>query len=505
MKVVLWDKTKPGLKSKTDWLVDKLKSSGFYFYEEYLGHDLEFFKSIPAHTIFTNRAHRVLASNYVDLLPISRTSRGDLGEKNPLFMRNRFGELYGFDPFGSTRNNWNSMVLGASGSGKSVTMNMLIAHAMYPRIAAEGGKIFILDFAGAEKSSYLKMAKLFGGKFLPIDASGAISINPFPPQAEVLLGRGTEDEPPRRSDQNTVGGRWNTTTLTFLNIVLDLILANRGEGMESDIFRGIISRAIMELYKKVPNPTLKDVLSFIHDEDREKEAILKKLLTGFLSSPESKLVSGQGTISYGNEPFVIFDLQGISSLPPKLQELVTFIVVEEARKAAFRTSGCKFIIFDEVAQLIKDHRMVSLIDEMYSTARKHRSSIWTITQNFLSYKESALSSKIKINTTTTIFLSHAADEEAKRLVAADFGFSDQERSAFASLHTKKGEYSLALIRTITNRGEDAEVVRIELSPLDYWLATSDDRDNERLAEIMREQNCSIIEACHYAATQRTAS
>src|SRR5690606_19821087 len=99
---------------------------------------------------------------------------------------------------------------------------------------------------------------------------------------------------------------------------------------------------------------------------------------------------------------------------------------------------------DEAAQLIKDPRLSDLIEELFATARKYNTGVWTITQNFLSFKESNLSSKIKINTTTTIFLSHANDEEAKRLVASDFGFTETERGAFDSLRTVKGEYALAL-------------------------------------------------------------
>jgi len=482
--LVLWNKTVSGLNQNLEYFSDKLKGAGYFFNEEYGSHDLELFKLLPGASIYSKRQHRILAANYIESLPISSTANGDIGLKGsyPLYLRNKFGELYAFDPGSERRNNWNSMVLGASGSGKSVTMNMLIAHAMYPRIRAEGGKIFIVDFAGAEKSSYLKMARLFGGTFIPIDASGKVRLNPFPPKTYVLQG-----------------DKWNTSALTFCNIVLDLILSNRGEGMESDIYRSIIARAVMQMYQNTENPTIKDVLGYIDDDDKEKAALLRKLLQGFLASPESAIVSGEGSISYGNEPFTIFDLQGVSSLPPKLQELITFIVIEEARKAAFKASGFKFVIFDEVAQLIKDPRMVSLIDEMYSTARKYRTGVWTLTQNFASYKESVLSSKIKINTTTTIFLSHAADEEAKRLVAQDFGFSGLERDAFASLHTRKGEYSLAMMRCINATGDETEVVRIELSPLDYWLATSDDRDNQRLTQIQKERNCTIIEACKIAA------
>lgn len=483
-KIILWDNSLKNLERKTGYVIDIMKKTGFFYFEESYMHDIEFFRSLPSQSQYSNRQHKVLAQNFIEICPLSYTEKADIYEKYPLFVRNQFGELFGFDPGASIRNNWNTMIFGASGSGKSVTMNMLIAHAMYPRIAAEGGRIFIVDFAGAEKSSYLKMAHLFGGKFIPIDASGKIVINPFPAKSEVLKE-----------------GKWDNSLLTFVNIILDLILSNRDETMESDIYRSIISRAVRLMYEQTETPVLSDVIRFVDDDDKTRSETIKKLLKAFVDSPESKIISGKGNIDYGNEPFVIFDLQGISSLTDKMQQLLTFIVIQEAKKTAFRTRGFKFIIFDEVAQLIKDPRMVSLIDEMYSTARKYLTSITTITQNFLAYKEAALSSKIKINSTTTIFLSHARDEEAKRLVAQDFGFSDQELQAFYGLQTVKGQYSLALIRTATAHGEASQVIRIELSKLDYWIATSDENDNNILREIAKSNSCSIIEACYIAAAE----
>ena len=174
------------------------------------------------------------------------------------------------------------------------------------------------------------------------------------------------------------------------------------------------------------------------------------------------------------------------------------MVIQEAKKTAFRVTN-SFILFDEATQLIKDPRLVSLIDELFSTARKYNTGVWTITQNFLSFKEAALSSKVKINSTTTIFLSHANDEEAKRVVIEDFGMSDEESQAFSSLKTVKGEYATALIKTQMGATELSEVVRIELSALDYVISTSDKEDNRTLIAVAEKRGCSLHEACLFVA------
>jgi len=483
-KIIIWNKDRFKLEKNAIELANILKNESCFYEEETWGHDLEYFRSLPTQTNRSQRQHRVISPNFIDMIADSSHGHGNWSSSHPLFLRNRFGEIYGFDAGSPNRNNRNGSIFGASGSGKSVTVNALIAHTFFPNIKLDKdhpGRIFIIDFAGAQNSSYLKMADLYGGVFIPVDSKGNVVINPFPERSKILKD-----------------GKWDTSLLNFLNISMDLILEIREKSMNADLYRNIISKAIREMYQSVENPVLSDLLQFIHDDDQEKVKTLKKLLQGFLDDPVSKIINGQSTIDYGNDPFVIYDLQGIGSINEKLRELLTFIVIQEAKRTAFEITN-SFILFDEAAQLIKDPRLGDLIEELFATARKYNTGVWTITQNFLSFKETSLSSKIKINTTTTIFLSHANDEEAKRLVAADFGFTDLERTAFNSLRTVKGEYALALFRTQIGDHEESEVVRIELSPFDYLVATSDKEDNRLLKKYSVIRNFTLLDSCAESA------
>lgn len=486
-KIVLWDKDISTLKKRVEYVQNVFKKREIFFFPEELFHDKEFFRSLPAQTVLSERGNRVLSPNAFALAPLSRVAQGDIEQPFPLFMRTTTGQLYGFDAGSDIRANWNASVYGASGSGKSVTMNMLISSTMYQRIRAEGGKIFIIDFAGAENSSYRKMAQLFGGSFIPIDSSGKYSINPFP-----------------RRDQILIDGEFDASQLTFLSVVVDMIIGNTGNGTAENLKRGIISKAITQLYKEREKPSLRDLPAYIAEVDSDDQRLkneIYKLLNDFLdvSNPASKIIAGESNIEYTDSPFVIFDLQGINGLTDRMKQLLTFIVIQEAKKTAFKTKGFKFIIMDECAQLIKQPAMADLVEEMFATARKYRTGVWTITQNFLSFKETNLSSKIKINTTTTIFLTHAEDPEAKRLVAADFGFTEQQKAAFESLKMEKGKYSLALFLTVSDNGSESAVVRMELSPFGFQLAQSDRKQNDYIEAVAKAKNVSIIRACQLIA------
>ena len=172
--------------------------------------------------------------------------------------------------------------------------------------------------------------------------------------------------------------------------------------------------------------------------------------------------------------------------------------------------GNKYVILDEVAQLIKRREMAGLVDELYSTARKHRTSVWTVTQSYQTYRQSALADTIKLNSTTQIFLSHANDESGRKLIAEDYMFSRREKKLFDQLKTVKGRYSTALMRTDSAgpEGDDkrymTSVIKIELSPFDYQVCTSDARDRQiQRRYIEANPDKPLHEVLEYIALKKT--
>jgi len=484
-KLIIWERTHERLDENARAAATAFKRRQFYFFEEEFYHDREFFRSLPGTTFFSTRGVKALTPHGIALLRLGRLPAGDCGEEFPLYLRTRHGTLFAFDSFSTRRQPWNTMILGASGSGKSVLMNTLILSTIHPRIARYGGACFVIDFAGAENSSYRKCVSLLDGRFIALDATGRYTINPFPPRANILHG-----------------DTFDAAALTFLQVILDLIIGNTGDDTRANLTRIVLMDALQALYRVHEHPRLADLVPFIEKAPCEEPALRREtaaLLRGFLASPESRLLNGETSLDYADAPFVVFDLQGLSGLTPRMREIMTFIVIQEAKNTAFRRSGYKSLLFDEAAQIIKDPRMVSLVEEMYATARKYNAQVYTITQNYLSYKECNLASKILLNTTASFILSHAEAPEAKRLVATDFGFSESERREFEALKTVKRQYALALVRLQIGDRLETATVRIELSPFEYWLATSDKNDNEHLEKIAAERRCSLIEACAIAA------
>jgi len=472
IQVVVEASSLDGLAERTRRVQNQLRDHRLTFYTELRAHDRELGKTLPGLGAHSKRTQLVTSNNAADIFPVFTECAGD---KTPclLFETSR-GYLYNFDPFERSRDNWNGMILGASGSGKSVFTNMLISMAM----ATRPGRIMIVDFAGETKSSYLMIAKLFGGQFFPVlSDSNDYAINPFPTKAEAWDGAGLK-----------------ATVSSFLVVLTDLLIANEGASMDSELYRVILTRGLEDTYRVIKDaetaPIYSDLLETLEgyvgleEVDQGRLETIVKLLRGFLSGPNAKFLNRPSTIN-PNAPFVIFDLFGIDALPMNVREALVFLVCSYVKNLAFDASdaGRKYVFLDEVAQLIKRDSMKSLLDELYSTARKHNTSVWTITQQYAAYKESALSGVIAINSTSLVLLSHANDVRARDLVSDDLALNGRERELFDSLRTRKGVYSELLIKTqvLDDAGVKKDIAskcRLALSPRDYEICTSDAEDRK---------------------------
>ncbi len=453
---------------------DKMRAKGLGWFSEEAVHDREFWKTLPGQGVAHSRHLLVTSNNAVDLLPLFEEDHGD---RDPvLLVKTRRGELFSFNPFEEARDNWNATVFGASGSGKSVFMNLLIASAALANKTR--GRLMVIDFAGENKSSYLMLAKLLGGDYVPIlSGSGQYAINPFP-------------EPERALVDGSVSG----TTLAFLTVITDILLSNTGTDKDAQLFRVIIQNAIRGTYARIRDraPLYSDLFETLEtyennqEVDQERLGVILKLLGGFLAGPSSRLFNRQTTATT-KSPFLILDLFGIESLEAHIASAVVFLATQWVKEIAFdpKDPGYKYIVLDEVAQLIRRQEMVGLIDELYSTSRKHRTSVWTVTQSYSTYRQSALAATVKLNSTTNIFLSHASDAAGRKVIAEDYQLRSRDQVLFESLSTVKGRFSEALIRTECVDGKTGTkrpvttVLRIELSPLDYEICTSDAADREK--------------------------
>ena len=124
--------------------------------------------ALPAAPVALERARKMKTHNLADFLPVYGPREGD---RDPaVIFRNRLNGLVSFNPFDPGLPNYNCLVTGSSGAGKSFLNNCILLQEL-----ARGLRVFIIDIGG----SYKKLTEALGGQYLEINLSDQYRLNPF--------------------------------------------------------------------------------------------------------------------------------------------------------------------------------------------------------------------------------------------------------------------------------------------------------------------------------------
>ena len=450
-------------------------------YEEANAHDYELFKSLPGMGVQSFERWRLVPSNVAaDLVPVANYARGD-SDGTVDFQIADTAELFRWNPSARIRANSNFLILGASGSGKSVLTNLILATSMLS--GPNRGRVLAVDYAGPTKSSFKVAAEVFGGAYVSISDDGQ-KINPWPKPSIACKS-----------------GNVTPATLAYLTALLNILLHNEGTDKESALFGAIIQQAVGDVYKQRSGdeaPLFGDLAtifgSYVGDKaiDQKRLLELMGLLNKFLAGPEAALLNSHTTAPTDGD-FLVYDLYGLKTHTTRIQSAVAFVVANHVRNLAFDgdPSKKKYVLFDEVANLL-GLGMGESVEELYTTARAHGCTVGTITQEYENYVRSGIAGVVNLNSTTRILMSHQGAANAMASIVKDFDLNEAEAEAFRALSCVKGEYSESLLKTIcVGPGESGAVpvtakVRLHLSPFDYQLLTSDAADRAKQLALRRK-------------------
>jgi len=109
-----------------------------------------------------------LSHEPANLMPIQGEWQGT--HSPGMLLVGRRGQLFTWSPFDNNEGNYNTCVVGRSGSGKSVFMQELLTSML-----GMGGRVFVLDVG----RSFEKTVKLLNGTYLEFSTHSPICINPF--------------------------------------------------------------------------------------------------------------------------------------------------------------------------------------------------------------------------------------------------------------------------------------------------------------------------------------
>lgn len=413
-----------------------------------------FFETAIPNARSKERARRMNTSVLADFLPIF----GDwAGHENPrVLLRNRRGGLIGFDPFSPTLTNFNQVISGGSGSGKSFLTNILISQLMKER-----PKVFIIDIGG----SYQKMCEHLGGQYVSLGTDSKIALNPFD----------LTDDSIEALDQK----------IKFMTSLVELMTKEDQALGIGKLERSEIERMIKEILNETPNPSLSHLRQKLLQVP-ELEKMGKILGPWCGDSPYGKFVDRPTNLQL-NKNIVCFDLKGLES-QPDLQAVSLFLIADLIwREVQKDRTNIKFVVFDECWKLLSNDAGSRLIGEIFRTFRKYRASAIAISQTMDDFAKSKVASAILPNASIKWILKQTGANLPA--LQESLLLNDREIKLVESVTSKKGYFSESFLIA----GDDKQVVVIESTPLEYWLATTDPSDLKAY-EIARVENPDLNES-----------
>ena len=462
LTLIFWGKDREELRGKADEALMAFRAMGgaegivetYPTFEAFLG-------AFPGRTEgFRN--YRMKTSNAAHLAPLYDCWRGN-GRPVCLFP-NRDSTLFSLDPFSPELPNWNGLVFGGSGSGKSFTILQLVLQFYGQKPVP---KVVWID----NGASCQRMLEVLEGSFIDLKIESGIKINMF-------------DLPEKE-------GEPSPTKIKLILAVLESILKDgNNEGLpkrEKALLEEVIFQTYAEAGGKIPVLSdLKKILENHREKGMRRLASILYSWTG--KTAYGRILDGQGNISLDRNLTTI-ETKGLDD-HPDLQNVLLLIFTDFIKREAAEEAGTPcLLIIDEAWKLFDTPAGLAFTGEAYRTFRKFGGGIWSISQN---YKDFLSDEKIKdalMPNTSSIFVLPQKNIDWKNF-RESLDLDDEKIDLIKSLEIRKGDYGEFLFM---QEGKTA-VLRLTPDPLSYWICTSDGRDKAVLErERTKNPNLPILD------------
>jgi type-IV secretion system protein TraC len=421
--------------------------------------------TLPGAVLSLERGRKMKTNNLADFLPVYGPREGDLIPA--VLFRNRMGGLVRFNPFDPSLPNYNALVTGSSGAGKSFLNNCILLQELQQNL-----RVFIIDIGG----SYKKLTSTLGGQYLEMNLSNGYKLNPF-------------DIPDPKKEPST-------QKLKSLLAAIECMVSDDDESKLPKLDRVLLEQALLEVYEKFREKSQIPTLSALRDylatsKEPSLQRISKMLYSWTGDRPYGKLLDGEGSLRT-DARVCTFDLKGLSTYPD-LQSVMTLMLTEFIlTQVELDKISNKRIILDEAWELLKSPAAASFMEYCARTLRKTGSGITFITQGLEEIVASPIGPAILNNTATKFVMLQRGDS---KVLSQTLKLNPQELALVHSLEQRKGKFSEGFMI----EGNHRQVIRVHPTPLEYWMATSDSKDN---AELLRLQETGLsLEESIFAAAQ----
>jgi type IV secretion system protein TrbE len=389
---------------------------------------------LPGNSAYNLRRLWLLDTNYADLSFLFKLQAGETrnahldaeylavletNHRTPYFLNLHYQDIA------------HSIILGATGSGKSFFLNFLLTNLQkYQPFTT------IFDLGG----SYENLTRLFKGTYLRVGAeTRSFAINPFtlPPTQENLQ-----------------------VLFSFLKVLMESPTSQLTAQDERDLYEQIENLYVIE-------PDQRRLLTLSNMLNRRLRPLLQKWVQGgqygtWFDNTDDNLTFAR---------FQAFDFEGLHKVPQVLEPLL-FYVLHRASAAiddTEQTTTLKVFVIDEAWRFFQHATIKLYIAEALKTWRKKNAAMILATQSSDDLLRSEMLPVVVESCATKMFLANPdIDQKMYREI---FHLNATEADLIARLIPKQ--------QILIKRPDLAKVVNLNVDPKSYWLYTSSPNDRER--------------------------
>jgi conjugal transfer ATP-binding protein TraC len=403
-----------------------------------------------------------LTSEVANNLPCQGEWRGSY--QPCLLMAGRKGQIFTWSPF-ENDTNYNTIVVGTSGSGKSVAMQELMMSLL-----GMGARVIVFDLG----RSFEKSCHLVDGQHIRFEKHSDMCINPFSFVEEGL----EEADANERRDQ-----------LEAISMTMEQMAARR-EGI-LDIQGNFLQKAVMETFEVYGRKTtVTHVVErlFQHDDARAKD--VGTLLYNYTKDGAyGKWFEGQANVNLKSD-LVVIELEDLKE-KPSLQNVVLQSFLASMTQQLYLSDRKRKTVFivDEAAQLLENKFFSKSAQDMARRVRKYEASLVVGTQSFADFYANEYSINILENAAWVLMLNQVPEAIQQLSNSKKLALTPHKEAKMKSVKTVSGKYAEILISS----SKGYTVGRLLLDPFSLMLYSTK-ADEFAAVNDLRTQGLSVEEA-----------
>lgn len=403
------------------------------------------------------RNHAYSSSQLATLLPSINLPDGTEAKSSCLFTT-RYGTLYNYDTHDQVHlNNYNMMIAGSSGSGKSVCTNLILLQKM-----ANGARCVGIDIGG----SYYKLCHVLGGNYLTMDLDTDNNRMNFlysppgvmPGEEEIIQNALLVERMVIENDKDQL---FKEDRLLLTECIRQAYLAKIGRGEEV---------------------ILSDVQKILANQNAANaKSLANRLRIWCKGGSYGNLFDGTSMVTARN-PFTVFDFtrrKDDRDVGPVMMMVAIRFAQTMTREYAAQD---KIFFIDEGWNLMSSPICAQFLEEAARTYRKYGIAIMFISQGITEWGSLRNSEGIR-DSISTFFLfklsARVADETIKYIQG-----HEGDLVALRSLVTEPGEFSQCYMVQKRTAGVRRMVMEFTMPPLLYAATTTRPADKLQFEKLI---------------------